>query len=52
MIKLIKRQSKSDFKVILTGGLSDLYKKSINTKCEVDKDLTIKGIIKILKNSI
>ena len=52
MIKLIKRQTKSDFKVILTGGLADLYKKSINTKCTVDKDLTIKGIIKVTKNLI
>ena len=52
MIKLIKRQTKSNFKVILTGGLADLYKKSINTKCKVDKDLTIKGIIKITKNLI
>ena len=49
MIKLIKRQTKSNFKIILTGGLADLYKKSINTKCKVDKDLTIKGIIKITK---
>ena len=52
MIKLIKRQTKSGFKVILTGGLADLYKNSINTKCKVDKDLTIKGIIKITKNLI
>ena len=33
--------------IILTGGLADLYKKSIITRCKVDKDLTIKGIIKI-----
>ena len=52
MIKLIKRQTKSNFKVILTGGLADLYKNSINAKCSVDKDLTIKGIIKITKNLI
>ena len=52
MIKLIKRQTKCNFKVILTGGLADLYKKSINSKCIVDKDLTIKGIIKITKNLI
>tara|TARA_Y100000591_G_scaffold52101_1_gene40306 strand:+ start:4400 stop:5146 length:747 start_codon:yes stop_codon:yes gene_type:complete len=52
MIKLIKKQIKSEFKVILTGGLADLYKKSINTKCKVDKDLTIKGIIKITKTLI
>ena len=49
MIKLIKTQIKSDFKVVLTGGLADLYKNSINTKCKIDKDLTIKGIIKIIK---
>ena len=52
MIKLIKTQIKSDFKVVLTGGLADLYKNSINTKCKIDKDLTIKGIIKITKNLI
>ncbi len=52
MIKLIKKQTNSSFKIILTGGLSDLYKNSINTKCKVDKDLTIKGIIKITKNLI
>ena len=47
MIKLIKRQTKLNFKVVLTGGLADLYKNSITTKCKVDQDLTIKGIIKI-----
>ena len=52
MIKLIKRQTKLNFKIILTGGLAELYKKSISTKCKVDKDLTIKGIIKIAKNLI
>ena len=45
-------ETKLNFKIILTGGLADLYKKSINTKCKVDKDLTIKGIIKIAKNLI
>ena len=38
--------------IILTGGLAGLYKNSINTKCKVDKDLTIKGIIKITKSLI
>ena len=52
MIKLIKRQTKSKYNIILTGGLAELYKNSINTKCKVDKDLTIKGIIKITKNLI
>ncbi len=52
MIKLIKTQTKSKFKIVLTGGLADLYKNSINVNCKVDKDLTIKGIIKITKNLI
>tara|TARA_Y100001970_G_scaffold224625_1_gene276953 strand:- start:6331 stop:7074 length:744 start_codon:yes stop_codon:yes gene_type:complete len=52
MVKLIKKQTKSNFKVVLTGGLADLYKNSINTKCKIDKDLTIKGIIKITENLI
>ena len=52
MIKLIKKQTKTTFKIILTGGLAELYKNSISIKCKVDKDLTIKGIIKITKNLI
>ena len=52
MIKLIKRQTKSKFNVVLTGGLAGLYKNSINTKCKIDKDLTIKGIIKITNELI
>ncbi len=52
MIKLIKKQTKTTFKIILTGGLAELYKNSISIKCKVDKDLTIKGIIKVTKNLI
>ena len=52
MIKLIKKQTKSRFSIILTGGLADLYKNSINAKCKVDKDLTIKGIMKITKRLV
>ena len=52
MIKLIKRQTKSEFKVVLTGGLAGLYKNSFNTKCKIDKDLTIKGLCKITKELI
>ena len=52
MIKLIRKQTKSKFKIILTGGLADLYKSSIYSKSKVDKDLTIKGIIKIAKNLV
>ncbi len=49
MIKLIKKETGKPFKVILTGGLSNLFKNSINTKSIQDKDITIKGLIKISK---
>ncbi len=49
IIKLIKKETGKSFKVILTGGFSDLFKNSINTKAIQNKDLTIKGLIKISK---
>ena len=49
IIKLIKTETGKSFKVILTGGFSDLYKNSIKTKVIQDRDLTIKGLIKISK---
>ena len=50
MIKLIIKQTHKSFDVILTGGLAYLYKDALNKKAKIDKDLTIKGLIKILKN--
>tara|TARA_Y100000590_G_scaffold410829_1_gene504237 strand:+ start:4572 stop:5345 length:774 start_codon:yes stop_codon:yes gene_type:complete len=49
MIKLIIKQTRKSFHVVLTGGLANLYKNSLYKKVTVDKDLTIKGLIKILK---
>ena len=49
IIKLIKKETGKSFKVILTGGFSNLYKSSINTKVIQDRDITIKGLIKISK---
>jgi len=46
IIKLIKKETKKSFKVIVTGGYSHLFKKSINTKVSVNKDITVKGLIK------
>ena len=45
-MKLMKTKKK--FKVILTGGLSHLYKKSLRKKIKVDKDLTVKGLLKLI----
>ncbi|MDA9604041.1 type III pantothenate kinase [Candidatus Pelagibacter sp.] len=47
IIYLIKKETRKSFKVILTGGFSNLFKKSIKTKVIYSKDITIKGLIKI-----
>ena len=49
IIKLIKKETRKSFTVILTGGFSHLFKNSINTKVIHNKDITIKGLIKISK---
>ena len=49
ILYLIKKKNKKNFKIILTGGFSYLFKDSIKFKTIIDKDITIKGLIKILK---
>ena len=49
IIKLIKKETGKSFKVILTGGFSDLFTNSIKTKVIQNRDITIKGLIKISK---
>ncbi len=48
IINLIKKKYKKEFKIIFTGGLSHLYKNTIQKKVQVDKDLTIKGLFKLI----
>ena len=50
IIKKIRFSSKTNYKVILTGGKANLFKNYINNKPIVDENITIKGIIKIYKN--
>ena len=47
IINLIKKETRKSFKVIITGGFSNLFKNSIKTKVNHNKDITIKGLIKI-----
>ena len=49
IINLIKKETGKSFKVIITGGFSNLFKKSIKTKVSHNQDITIKGLIKISK---
>ena len=47
IINLIKRKNKKNFKIIFTGGLSHLYKNVLKNKIKVDRDLTIKGLLRL-----
>ena len=49
IINLIKKETRKSFKVIITGGFSDLFKKSIKSKVNHNKDITIDGLIKVSK---
>ena len=49
ILKLIKKETKRNYKIILTGGFSPLFKNSIQPKVLIDKDITIKGLIELLK---
>jgi type III pantothenate kinase len=49
ILNLIKKETRKSFKVIITGGFSNLFKNSIKTKVSHNQDITIKGLIKISK---
>jgi len=49
IINLIKKETGKSYKVVITGGFSDLFKNSIKTKVIENKDITVKGLIKISK---
>ncbi|MDC1139711.1 type III pantothenate kinase [Candidatus Pelagibacter sp.] len=46
IINLIKKETKMSFKIIITGGFSNLFKNSIKPKVTLNKDITINGLIK------
>ena len=49
IVNLIKKETRESFKLVITGGFSDLFENSIKTKVIQNKDITIKGLIKISK---
>ena len=51
ILNLIIKETKLKYKIILTGGLANLFKNSISSKVIIDKDITIKGLIYLLKNN-
>jgi type III pantothenate kinase len=50
IIKKIVSATKSNYKIILTGGYSKLFKKHIGKKSIIDDNITTKGIIKVYKD--
>jgi len=49
IIDKISKHTKKKYKLILTGGYSHLFIKSIKQKARLDKDITMKGLLKITK---
>ena len=49
IIDKISKQTNKKYKVILTGGFSHLFIKSIKQRAIIDKDITIKGLLKVTK---
>ncbi len=49
IINLIKKETRKSFKIVFTGGLSNLFKNSIKTKVKYNKEITVNGLIKISK---
>ena len=47
IFNLIKKETGKSFKLVITGGFSNLFKNSIKTKLKQNKNITIKGLIKI-----
>jgi len=46
IVQLIIKETGKSFKIISTGGFSYLFKKSMNKNIIINKDITIKGLIK------
>jgi type III pantothenate kinase len=46
IVNLIKKETKMSFKIIITGGFSNLFKNSAKTKVTLNKDITINGLIR------
>jgi len=49
ILQLIRKETKRNYKIILTGGFSSLFKNSIKSEAFIDKDITMKGLIELLK---
>ena len=51
IILRIEKETKKKYKIIFTGGYADLFKTSIKSSFNIDKNITIAGIIEIFKEN-
>ena len=49
IINKISEQTKKKYKIVFTGGLSHLFKKSITHKVIIDRDITVNGLLKLIQ---
>ena len=49
IVELIKNETKKSFKIVITGGFSNLFKNALKFKVILDRDITLKGLIKSAK---
>jgi type III pantothenate kinase len=52
IILKIEKETRKKYKIIFTGGYASLFKSSIVKPFTIDKNITIIGIIKVLKNNL
>ena len=52
IIKNIIKKSRKDYKIILTGGYANHFKRYIYKKSTVDQNITIKGITQVYKKLV
>jgi len=49
IIYKIMKQTKKKYKIVITGGFSELFFNSLKIKAVIDKEITMKGLQKIIK---
>ena len=50
IINKIHKQTQKKYKIVLTGGFSNLFSKSLKINPIIDKDITMKGLQRIIKH--
>ena len=50
IINKIYKQTKKKYKIVITGGFSNLFSKSLKINPIIDKDITMKGLQRIIKH--